>query len=82
MSAISKRQKTGKDKGVTMKGMIKRSVVKKAIEDELELDGQIPLDLWDLIVYSVKHNKREIMAETYRSTVRQTKAGILKRLNF
>lgn len=47
----------------------------KAVEDEPELPGQMPDEMWAMI-----NGDRDAIEELLRITVRQTKSGIIERL--
>lgn len=52
------------------------SAVHVAVDSEPELPGDMPDEMWNAI-----RNDRDVMAEALRIAVRQTKSGILKRIN-
>lgn len=47
----------------------------KAVNDEPELPGEMPDEMWNAI-----RNDRDAVAEALRIAVRQTKSGIIKRM--
>jgi hypothetical protein len=57
-------------------GLLDISEVQYAVESEPEMPGQMPDEMWDAI-----RNDRDACAEAMRIAVRQTKSGILGRIN-
>lgn len=63
-----------------MRTPIDRADVLKAIEDEPELPGDMPDEMWDALRQMAYRDDREGMMEALRIAVRQTKEGIRERL--
>ena len=57
-------------------GLLDISEVQSAVESEPELPGTMPDEMWNSI-----RNDRDACAEAMRIAVRQTKSGILGRIN-
>jgi hypothetical protein len=57
-----------------------KAAVLKAIDDESELPGDMPDDMWSEILRMVVQLDRDGLIEAFRITVRQTKQGIRDRL--
>ena len=54
---------------------IKKDAAIRAVNDEPELPGEMPDEMWNAI-----RNDRDAVAEALRIAVRQTKSGIIKRM--
>lgn len=60
---------------------IDRAQILQAVDDELELPGDMPDAMWFALRMMIEQNDREGMLEVLRITVRETKIGIRKRLS-
>ena len=54
--------------------------VTSAIDQEPELPGEMPEELWNAVKAAVTTNNKVFAAELFRITVRKTKAGIRERV--
>ena len=56
-------------------------IVKKAIDDEPELPGDIPDRMYETLRDAFEKGDRDLIIEAFRIVVRQTKQGIKERLS-